>query len=101
MYAYIYGNLILQGVGTIQYSFICAFANFNLDVVGESQLMGYPTQFPSVSMMDYETAKPNARYWVLYLLHQNFEMGDKLVQTTIADKYSYALLFFIYLRVNE
>lgn len=53
-----------------------------VDVAGESQLVGYPTQFPDVSMMNWETGKPNARYWVLHLLHENFGPGDKLVETT-------------------
>jgi len=63
MFAYIYVEL----------------ANLGVDVVGESQLVGYPTQFPSVSMMDWKNGKPNARYWVLKLLHENFEAGDTLV----------------------
>ena len=33
-YAYVFGNL----------------ASLGIDVAGESQLVGYPTQFPSVSM---------------------------------------------------
>lgn len=53
-----------------------------IDVAGESQLVGYPTQFPDVSMMNWATGKPNARYWVLRLLHENFAPGDKLVETT-------------------
>lgn len=53
-----------------------------VDVAGESQLVGYPTQFPDVSMMNWETGNPNARYWVLHLLHENFGLGDKLVETT-------------------
>lgn len=52
-----------------------------IDVAGESQLVGYPTQFPDVSMMNWETGKPNARYWVLHLLHENFGPGDRLVET--------------------
>ncbi len=39
-----------------------------IDVVGESQLVGYPTQFPSVSMMDWTNNQPNARFWVLKLI---------------------------------
>ena len=57
-----------------------------IDVVGESQLVGYPTQFPSVSMMNYNTAQPNPRFWVLKLLHDNFGPGDKLVETTERSK---------------
>ena len=53
-----------------------------IDVAGESQLVGYPTQFPDVSMMDWENGKPNARYWVLKLIKDNFGPGDKLVSTS-------------------
>ena len=63
LYAYLFTELSKQGV----------------DVIGESQLVGYPSQFPSVSMMNYNTGKPNARYWVLKLLKDNFHPGDKLV----------------------
>lgn len=66
MYAYIYAETAKMGI----------------DVLGESQLVGYPSQFPSVSMMDYNTAEPNPRFWVLKLLKDNFGPGDKLVQTT-------------------
>ena len=65
MYAYIYLELSKIGI----------------DVAGESQLVGYPTQFPSVSMMNWENGKPNARYWVLKLLKDSFEPGDELVST--------------------
>ncbi len=65
MYAYIYMQAALM----------------NIDVLGESQLVGYRSQFPSVSMINYETAQPNPRYWVLKLLKDNFGPGDKLVET--------------------
>jgi len=52
-----------------------------IDVVGESQLVGYPGQFPSVSMVDWDTGLPNARLKVLQLLQQCFRAGDKVVQT--------------------
>jgi len=66
MYAYIYTETAKMGI----------------DVLGESQLVGYPSQFPSVSMMDYNTPEPNARFWILKLLKDNFGPGDKLVETT-------------------
>jgi hypothetical protein len=56
-------------------------AKMSVDVVGESQLVGYPTQYPSVSMMNYDTAQPNPRFWVLKLLKDNFGPGDRLVET--------------------
>jgi len=74
MYAYVFAQLARQGI----------------DVAGESQLVGYPTQFPSVSMVDWNTGQPNARYWVLKLLHDNFAPGDKLVNTRITAPNVYA-----------
>ncbi len=68
MYAYLYMELANQGI----------------DVIGESQLVGYPSQFPSVSMMDWKNGKPNARYWVLSLLKDSFHPGDKLVKTEVS-----------------
>jgi hypothetical protein len=58
-------------------------SRLQIEVIGESQLIGYPTQFPSVSMMDWVTNQPNARFWVLKLLKDSFHPGDKLVETTI------------------
>ena len=54
-----------------------------IDIIGESQMVGYPTQFPSVSMMDWITNKPNARFWVLKLLKDSFHPGDTLVETAV------------------
>ena len=50
-------------------------------VVGESQLVGYPTQFPDVSMMNWTTGQPNARFWCLKLLKEHFGKGDRMVHT--------------------
>ncbi len=66
MYAYVYLGLTKLGI----------------DVAGESQLVGYPTQFPDVSMVNWETGIPNARYWVLKLIKDNFGPGDKIVRTS-------------------
>ena len=54
-----------------------------IDILGESQLIGYPTQYPSVSMMDWTKNQPNARYWVLKLIKDSFHPGDKLVETSV------------------
>src|SRR5579859_1526624 len=59
-------------------------ARLGIDIVGESQLVGYPTQYPSVSMINWKTGRPNARYWVLKLLKDNFGPGDKFVNSGIA-----------------
>jgi len=60
-------------------------ATMGIEVVGESQLVGYPSQFPSVSMMNYVTGDPNARFWVLKLLKDHFGPGDRLVETRDGD----------------
>jgi hypothetical protein len=58
-------------------------SELGIDVVGESQLVGYPTQFPSVTMIDWTTGRPNARYWTLKLLKDSFAPGDSLVRTSV------------------
>jgi hypothetical protein len=70
MYAYLFVELTKIGI----------------DVVGESQLVGYPTQFPDVSMMNWKNGKPNARYWVLKLLKDNFGPGNKLQATALSSQ---------------
>lgn len=62
LYAYLYIELTRIGI----------------EVIGESQLVGYPSQFPSVSMMNWKNGKPNSRYWTLKLLKDNFGPGDVL-----------------------
>lgn len=70
------------------YAYIFAeTAKLGIDVVSASQLIGYPTQYPSVAIIDWTTGIPNARYWTLKLLHENFRPGDKIVATTPREKY--------------
>jgi hypothetical protein len=61
-------------------------AKAGIDVAGESELVGYHGQFPSVSMMNYNTAQPNARFWILQLLKDNFGPGDVLAATSNPEK---------------
>jgi hypothetical protein len=76
-YAYVFGHL----------------AELGIDVLGESQLVGYPTQFPSVTMLNWETGAPNARFRVLQLLKSNFGPGDRIVDAASSSPYVYALGF--------
>jgi hypothetical protein len=62
-------------------------AKLQIDLIGESQLIGYPTQFPSVSMIDWTNGKPNARFLVLKLIKDNFGPGDRLVETSLPGDY--------------
>lgn len=65
VYAYVFSGVTAMGI----------------DTIGESQLVGYPSQYPSVSMVNYTTGNPNARLRVLQLIQQNFAAGDTLVKT--------------------
>ena len=58
-------------------------ARMGVDTVGESQLVGYPTQFPSVSMVDWTNGKPNARFTILQLLKNNVGPGDEFAETEV------------------
>lgn len=66
-----------------------------IDIVGESQLIGYPTQFPSVSMMNWQNDKPNARFWALKLIKDSFHPGDTLVETTVESSSDVAAQAFV------
>jgi hypothetical protein len=77
VYAYLYGQLSLQGI----------------EGVGESALAQLPGFFPSVTMLDWNSGQPNPRYWVLKLLRDNFGPGDKLVATFASGPYVYAQAF--------
>jgi len=77
LYAYLFGEL----------------ANMGIETVNASQLVGYPTQYPSVSLVDWETGQPNARFWVLKLLKDHFAPGDKLVRTAQPGPFVYAQAF--------
>jgi Glycosyl hydrolases family 39 len=77
MFAYLYGNM----------------ASLGIEIVGESQLVGYPSQFPSVSMVNWTTGQPNARFWTLKLLHDHFAPGDKLLETNASAPYIYVQAF--------
>ena len=95
MFAYLFPQLVIEGV----------------DIMGESQLMGYPPypaqqfpanqgsplppQYPSVSEIDWETGKGNARYWLLKLLIDHFNVGDKVVNTTFTDSDTFYAQGFI------
>jgi hypothetical protein len=55
--------------------------NLGIPLISMSQMLGYPTQCPSISMVNSDTARPNAHYWVLKLINDNFGPGDKLTRT--------------------
>lgn len=72
-----------NAAGALYAHLYIGLAKEGIEVIGESQLVGYPSQFPSVTMIDWVNGKPNARYWVLKLLKDNFHPGDQIVETKV------------------
>ncbi len=68
-------------------------AKQQIDVLGESQLVGFPGQFPSVTMLDWETGKPNARYWILKMLIDNFSPPVKMLESELKNSAVHAQAF--------
>jgi len=66
MFAYLYPQLVRVGV----------------DIIAAAELIDYPGQFAGATLVDWETGKPNARYWVVKLLRTHFGPGDNLVETS-------------------
>jgi hypothetical protein len=64
--------------------FYIRLARMQIDIVGEAQLIGFPSQYPTLSMMDWTSNQPNARFWALKLLKDSFHPGDKMVETYLA-----------------
>jgi len=60
-------------------------AQLGIEVVGESQLVGYPSQFPSVTEIDWHDGSPNARFRILQLLSGNIGAGDEFLATGDVD----------------
>lgn len=65
IFAYVYANLATMGI----------------DMAHASELIDYPGQCAGTNLVDWETGRPTARYWVLKLLRDHFGPGDKLVDT--------------------
>jgi len=56
-----------------------------IDAVHSSQLLGYPSQYPDVTMVDWVTGKGNARYWSLKLIIDTIDVGkDTFVETLLS-----------------
>jgi hypothetical protein len=59
-------------------------ARMQIPILGEAQLIGFPSQYPTLTLIDWKTNKPNARFWTLKLLKDSFHRGDRMVQTDLA-----------------
>ncbi len=65
MWAYLYVQLARTGI----------------DMVAGAELIDYPGQYATTTLLDWNTGQPNARYWVLKLLRENCRPGDRFVAT--------------------
>lgn len=64
------------------YAYVFAgLARFGVDAATESLIPGYPGQYPSIAILDWNTGQPNARYRVLKLLVDDIHPGDSIVDT--------------------
>jgi len=54
-------------------------AGKGIDAANESAIPAAPGMFASIALTDWNTGQPNARFWVLKLLHDNFRPGDIIV----------------------
>ena len=59
-------------------------ARMQVPILGEAQLIGFPSQYPTLTLIDWSTNQPNARFWALKLLKDSFQSGDRMVQTDLA-----------------
>ncbi|MGW5384132.1 hypothetical protein [Nocardia sp. NPDC003963] len=55
-----------------------------IEVVGVAEFLGYPGMVHGVSLLDWETGEPNARYRALELLLANFGPGDTVYRAGAA-----------------
>ncbi|KUH88143.1 MULTISPECIES: hypothetical protein [unclassified Mycobacterium] len=53
-----------------------------VDLVGVAEFIGYPGMIPGVTLIDWATGLPNARYHALELLMRHFGPGDSVVSTS-------------------
>src|SRR2546427_1644650 len=77
VYAYVYAGL----------------ARLGIEDAAESGIPTAPGMWPSIAMLDWETGEPNARYWVLKLIHDSFPPGDQIVETSTDSGYVMAQAF--------
>jgi hypothetical protein len=62
-FAYVYAGLAGRGI----------------DAANASGIPSGPGMYASIALTDWDTGQPNARFWALKLIHDNFRPGDKIV----------------------
>ena len=67
LYAYLYAGL----------------ATADVDSAGQAQLVAYPNNYPSTTLLNWDTGAPNSRFRVLQLIQAHLGPGDKVVSTAL------------------
>ncbi len=80
-FAYVYAGLASKGI----------------DVLNASGIPSAPGTWASIALHNWDTGQPNARFWVVKLLHDNVGPGDKIVT---ADNPSGAIMTQAYITKN-
>jgi hypothetical protein len=62
-FAYVYAGLAAKGI----------------DAANASGIPAGPGMWPSIALTDWQTGQPNARFWVVKLIHDNLHPGDTIV----------------------
>ncbi|PRP83305.1 hypothetical protein PROFUN_09517 [Planoprotostelium fungivorum] len=61
-------------------------------LAGKLGLLGYPSQFPSVTLVNYTTGSPNARLRVQNLIHQYIRKGNDIAEIKLESDDVFGLL---------
>ncbi|WP_222844478.1 hypothetical protein [Saccharomonospora sp. CUA-673] len=75
--------------GSVQSYLWAKLVELGIDLVGIAEFIDYPGMNPGISLLDWETGEPNARYDALALLLRHFGPGDTLVSTAATAAYGY------------
>lgn len=70
------------------YAYVFAgLARMGIDDAAESGIPCAPGLWPSIALLDWDTAQPNARFWALKLIHDNFRPSDRIVEASADSGY--------------
>ncbi|MEV1295898.1 hypothetical protein [Pseudonocardia sp. NPDC049635] len=75
--------------GSVQSYIWAKLVELGIDLVGIAEFIDYPGMNPGISLLDWQTGKPNARYDALALLLHHFSPGDTLVSTSATTEHGY------------
>jgi len=87
MYAYLFGELSRTGIDAAGASLLAGYAKGT----ATASMKATDVQRQSISMVDWKTGAPNARFRVLELLNANIVPGDRIVNANVDSAKVYAI----------